>query len=413
MIFGDENRGFAQIVFVPVGPRSEEKKRDDALADDGIAYRIPVALLRTRYLQNQPSGGDCIVYRHVEKMTHSRISIAVVVLSTIAAGSSAFSTGSWSHTKSLVGVQNDGRHVGGMSRQRRQISALSLAGRSSSPSTTSSASKGLSMVIDRLSKECIGAIMVGQSESKAAGLESLGNAMITFGVASRPERADRTLSKFNILPLSVKVSATKLATGTWPKAADDEGMATGASIDMNDADALPFSEEAKATLSRAGTIADRFASKTVRTEHLLLALLEYNVDAGSAAAKGAGGADSSCKALSVILNSDGVDADDFDAFAFCDSLLDDLLEQGPVQEEVGIDANSQDNGEVVTQKEVVVIGGSSGNTPTLDDVGVDLTLMALEGKLDAVYGRDNEVRMCLRTLGRRRKNNPCLIGVSQ
>eukprot|EP00561_Arcocellulus_cornucervis_P012084 CAMPEP_0185800320 /NCGR_PEP_ID=MMETSP1322-20130828/821_1 /TAXON_ID=265543 /ORGANISM="Minutocellus polymorphus, Strain RCC2270" /LENGTH=896 /DNA_ID=CAMNT_0028495961 /DNA_START=21 /DNA_END=2711 /DNA_ORIENTATION=- len=252
--------------------------------------------------------------------------------------------------------------------------------------------------------------MVGQSESKAAGLESLGNAMITFGVASRPERADRTLSKFNILPLSVKVSATKLATGTWPKAADDEGMATGASIDMNDADALPFSEEAKATLSRAGTIADRFASKTVRTEHLLLALLEYNVDAGSAAAKGAGGADSSCKALSVILNSDGVDADDFDAFAFCDSLLDDLLEQGPVQEEVGIDANSQDNGEVVTQKEVVVIGGSSGNTPTLDDVGVDLTLMALEGKLDAVYGRDNEVRMCLRTLGRRRKNNPCLIG---
>ena len=349
-------------------------------------------------------------------MTHSRISVAVVVLSTIAAGSSAFSTGSWSHTKSLVGVQNDGRHVGGMSRQRRQISALSLAGRSSSrPSTTSSASKGLSMVIDRLSKECIGAIMVGQSESKAAGLESLGNAMITFGVASRPERADRTLSKFNILPLSVKVSATKLATGTWPKAADDEGMATGASIDMNDADALPFSEEAKATLSRAGTIADRFASKTVRTEHLLLALLEYNVDAGSAAAKGAGGADSSCKALSVILNSDGVDADDFDAFAFCDSLLDDLLEQGPVQEEVGIDANtsSQDNGEVITQKEVVVIGGSSGNTPTLDDVGVDLTLMALEGKLDAVYGRDNEVRMCLRTLGRRRKNNPCLIGVSQ
>ena len=348
-------------------------------------------------------------------MTHSRISVAVVVLFTIAVGSSAFSTGSWSHTKSLVGVQNDGRHVGGMSRQRRQISALSLAGRSSSPSTTrtSSASKGLSMVIDRLSKECIGAIMVAQSESKAAGLESLENAMITFGVVSRPERADRTLSKFNILPLSVKASATKLATGTSPKTADDEGMATGSSADMDDADALPFSEEAKATLSRAGTIADRFASKTVRTEHLLLALLEYNVDAGSAATKGAGGADSSCKALSVILNSDGVDADAFDAFAFCDSLLDDLLEQGPVQEEVGVDANSQDNGEVVTQKEVVVIGGSSGNTPTLDDVGIDLTLMALEGKLDAVYGRDDEVRMCLRTLGRRRKNNPCLIGVSQ
>jgi Cdc6-like AAA superfamily ATPase len=27
-----------------------------------------------------------------------------------------------------------------------------------------------------------------------------------------------------------------------------------------------------------------------------------------------------------------------------------------------------------------------------------------------VYGRDNEIRMAMRTLGRRRKNNPCLIG---
>jgi hypothetical protein len=346
------------------------------------------------------------------KMTRSRppATLVAVVLSCIIGGSSAFSTGSWGHSKSLVGVQNDGRRFGGSMQQRRQISAVSLgSGRSSS---NISASNGMSMVIDRLSKECIGAIMVAQSESKVAGLDSLSNAMITLGVVTRPERANRTLEKFNILPKKVKVSATKVATGTSPKAADDEGMATAASTDMDGADALPFSEEAKATLSRAGTIADRFASKTVRSEHLLLALLEYNVDAGSAATKGVGGADSSCKALSVILNADGVDADVFDAFAFCDSLLDDLLEQGPVQEEVGVDANGENNVEAVTQKEVVVIGGSSGNTPTLDDVGIDLTLMALEGKLDAVYGRDDEVRMCLRTLGRRRKNNPCLIGVS-
>lgn len=349
--------------------------------------------------------------------THSRLppataKLVVMVLSCIIIGSSAFSTGSWGHSKSLIGVQNDGRRSVGTMKQRRQISALSLgSGRTSSPSSTSAA-EGMSMVIDRLSKECVGAIMVAQSESKAAGLKSLGNAMITLGVVSRPERADRTLSKFNILPNKVKVSATKVATGSWPKTTDDEGVAPAASTDMDSADALPFSEEAKATLSRAGTIADRFASKTVRSEHLLLALLEYNVDAGSAATKGVGGTDSSCKALSVILNADGVDADAFDAFAFCDSLLDDLLEQGPVQEEVGVDAVGQDNAEVVTQKEVVVIGGSSGDTPTLDDVGIDLTLMALEGKLDAVYGRDDEVRMCLRTLGRRRKNNPCLIGVS-
>jgi hypothetical protein len=45
-----------------------------------------------------------------------------------------------------------------------------------------------------------------------------------------------------------------------------------------------------------------------------------------------------------------------------------------------------------------------------DKVGVDLTEMAREGRLDAVYGREKEIRMCLRTLGRRRKSNPCLIG---
>jgi len=60
--------------------------------------------------------------------------------------------------------------------------------------------------------------------------------------------------------------------------------------------------------------------------------------------------------------------------------------------------------------DVVVIGGGSGNTNTLAEVGVDLTQMAIDGELDLVHGRREEMRMALRTLGRRRKNNPCLIG---
>ena len=39
-----------------------------------------------------------------------------------------------------------------------------------------------------------------------------------------------------------------------------------------------------------------------------------------------------------------------------------------------------------------------------------MTQMALDGQLDMVFGRDEEIRSALRTLGRRRKNNPCLIG---
>ena len=53
---------------------------------------------------------------------------------------------------------------------------------------------------------------------------------------------------------------------------------------------------------------------------------------------------------------------------------------------------------------------SRGNTPTLDSYGRDLTVMAEEGKLDPVIGRDKETERVLEILCRRIKNNPCLIG---
>ncbi len=49
-------------------------------------------------------------------------------------------------------------------------------------------------------------------------------------------------------------------------------------------------------------------------------------------------------------------------------------------------------------------------TPTLDDYCYDLTTLAQEGKLDPVVGRENELERVVQILGRRTKNNPCLIG---
>ena len=46
----------------------------------------------------------------------------------------------------------------------------------------------------------------------------------------------------------------------------------------------------------------------------------------------------------------------------------------------------------------------------LERFSVDLTLRAAEGKLDPVIGRDDEIRRLMEVLGRRRKNNPVLIG---
>ena len=56
-------------------------------------------------------------------------------------------------------------------------------------------------------------------------------------------------------------------------------------------------------------------------------------------------------------------------------------------------------------------GSRTGSkTPTLDQLGVDLTLAAREDKLDRVVGRDQEIQRVVQILSRRTKNNPVLVG---
>ena len=52
----------------------------------------------------------------------------------------------------------------------------------------------------------------------------------------------------------------------------------------------------------------------------------------------------------------------------------------------------------------------SGKTPVLDSFGYDLTKAAMEDKLDPVVGREKEIERLAQILGRRKKNNPVLIG---
>jgi len=55
-------------------------------------------------------------------------------------------------------------------------------------------------------------------------------------------------------------------------------------------------------------------------------------------------------------------------------------------------------------------GGRTVRTPTLDQLGVDLTAMARAGQLDPIVGRDGEIERVIQILSRRTKNNPVLIG---
>jgi ATP-dependent Clp protease ATP-binding subunit ClpC len=52
----------------------------------------------------------------------------------------------------------------------------------------------------------------------------------------------------------------------------------------------------------------------------------------------------------------------------------------------------------------------TSRTPTLDELGVDLTKQSRDGDLDPVVGRDTEIQRVIQILSRRTKNNPVLIG---
>jgi ATP-dependent Clp protease ATP-binding subunit ClpC len=52
----------------------------------------------------------------------------------------------------------------------------------------------------------------------------------------------------------------------------------------------------------------------------------------------------------------------------------------------------------------------ASKTPVLDTFGTDLTHAAAEGRLDPCVGREKEIQRIIEILGRRKKNNPILIG---
>ena len=55
-------------------------------------------------------------------------------------------------------------------------------------------------------------------------------------------------------------------------------------------------------------------------------------------------------------------------------------------------------------------GRTNTKTPTLDNLGIDLTSAARSDKLDPVVGRDQELQRVIQILSRRTKNNPVLVG---
>ena len=239
------------------------------------------------------------------------------------------------------------------------------------------------MVFERMSEDCIVSLVTAQKEARKLGLKEVTNEVMLVGIVDRPEMAKTTLAQYGITWRRVSTTLKEM----YPT---DKGGFQFFQSQTTPAEDLPFSRGLRNTMISASKLADQMASKTVHSHHVLLALLEYNGE--SAARPDTGNQVITCGALAVILNSDGID-DTFDAFEFCQALMQQMKQENDEQQ-------------------LVTAGGmSSGSkTPTLSECGIDLTQQARAGQLDPVHGRDEEIRSCLRTLVRRRKNNPCLIG---
>ncbi|MHC4919449.1 MAG: Clp protease N-terminal domain-containing protein, partial [Planctomycetota bacterium] len=144
---------------------------------------------------------------------------------------------------------------------------------------------------------------------------------------------------------------------------------------------LPFTPRAKKVLELSMEEASALSHNYIGTEHLLLGLIKENEGI----------------AAQVLMN--------------LNVKLDEVREE--VLEFLGASDSAQDDD---GEPDQVGVGGSSpaasgkSKTPALDSFGRDLTVLAREGKLDPVIGREAEIERVIQILSRRTKNNPVLLG---
>ena len=159
----------------------------------------------------------------------------------------------------------------------------------------------------------------------------------------------------------------------------DGRIFTNETIPYSEIDHINFSRQAQNVLSITVMEATRLKSPEAAPHHLLLALCRTTDSYGQA-----------------YLRARGVDYGRMLSFMESEGLLQiQKQEQQPAQSD---------------EDEEEVQPGTQKKEMDIEDFGYDLTKAAREGKLDPVVGRDTEIARVIEILGRRKKNNPMLIG---
>ena len=205
-----------------------------------------------------------------------------------------------------------------------------------------------------------------------------------------------------------------------------------------------FSEKARRVLSLAQEEAQRFNHTYIGTEHVLLGLVretdgvaakvltnlgvelpkvrsavEFIIGRGERAATGEIGLTPRAKKVIELAVDEARRLNH--NYIGTEHLLIGLMREGEgvpagVLESLGVtlDKIRAETSRILSQNVQQSPSGSGGRsttkTPTLDQLGTDLTSLARTGKLDPTVGREQEIQRVTQILSRRTKNNPVLVG---
>ena len=170
----------------------------------------------------------------------------------------------------------------------------------------------------------------------------------------------------------------------------DGRIFTNEHIPYSEIDSVTFSRGAQNTLNFTILEATRVRSAQASAQHLLLALCREGNSYGSA-----------------YLHDLGTDYGHVYRYLDKNDLLDrnSIDRSNPVRNNELDDATPQVHIRAVSEEAEAEVPSSS-----LEEFGYDITKAAREGRLDPLVGREDEIQRVIQILGRRRKNNPMLVG---
>ena len=212
-----------------------------------------------------------------------------------------------------------------------------------------------------------------KEEAMRLGNQHIGNEHLFLGILRND--SGKAIEILKTLNINLDIVKSEL----------ENRLRTDTAVDLNIPNNLQLYKSAERTLTLVNLEAKALKTKTVGTEHLLLAILkdENNIATQMLA---------SYKVTYRIVKEE-LEKNDIMNMNFDD---DDDERDNDFTPKESPRSSSQPKG--------------TSETPVLDNFGIDLTKAAEENALDPIVGRETEIERLAQILSRRKKNNPILIG---